>query len=43
MPKRFTISHKQYFAQKTKSFMLQDGIHCRFGENDRFCYVLEPK
>jgi hypothetical protein len=37
MPKRFTTSQRQYFAQSTKPFVLQKGILYRIGQDNRFC------
>jgi hypothetical protein len=33
--------HKQYLVQRAKPFVLQDGVLYRFGQNNRFCHVLQ--
>ncbi len=43
MLERFTISQQQYLAQKAKPFVLQNGILYRFGQDNKFCCVLQPK
>jgi len=41
MPERFTISQQQYLAQRLKLFVLQIGILYRFGQDNKFCCVLQ--
>ncbi len=43
MPKRFTTSQRQYLAQKAKPFVLQEGVLYIFGQDNKFCQVLQPK
>jgi hypothetical protein len=43
MPKRFTTSQRQYLVYRAKSYVLQNGILYRFGQDNRFCHVLQPK
>jgi hypothetical protein len=39
----FTISQRQYLAQKVKPFVIQNGILYRFGQENRFHRVLQPQ
>jgi hypothetical protein len=41
MLERFTISQKQYLGQKTKLFMLQNGVFYKFGQDNMFRCVLQ--
>ncbi len=41
MLERFTISQKQYLAQRAN--LLQNVILYIFGQDNRFCHVLQPK
>jgi len=43
MPKRFTTSQRWYLAQRTKPFVLQEGILYIFGQDNKFRQVLQPK
>ncbi len=43
MPKRFTISQRQYLIQRAKPFVLQNEILYRFRQDNRFHHVLQPK
>jgi hypothetical protein len=43
MPERFTTFQQQYLTQKTKPFVLQEGILYIFGQDNRFCQVLQLK
>ncbi len=43
MPKRFTTSQRQYLAQRAKPFVLQEGVLYIFGQDNKFCQVLQPK
>jgi hypothetical protein len=41
MLERVTTSQRQYFAQRAKPFVLQKGILYKFGQDSRFCRVLQ--
>ncbi len=43
MPKIFTISQNQYLTQRAKLFVLQNGIFYKFGQDNKFHHVLQPK
>ncbi len=42
MPERFITSQRQYLAQIAKTFVLQ-GVPYKFGQDNRFRQVLQPK
>jgi len=42
MAEWFTTSQRQYLTQRTKPVVLQ-GILYRFGQDNRFCWILQPK
>jgi len=41
MPKRFITSQKQYLAQRTKPLVLQEGILSKFGQDNKYRWVLQ--
>jgi hypothetical protein len=41
MSQTFTTSQRQYLAQRAKPFVLQEGILYRFGQDSRFCWILQ--
>jgi len=41
MPKRFSTSQRQYLARRTKPFVFQKGVLYVFGQNNKFCLVLQ--
>ncbi len=41
MQNKFTTSQRQYLVQKTKPFVLQNGMPYRFGQDNRFHHVLQ--
>jgi hypothetical protein len=43
MPERFTTSQRQYLTQRAKPFMFQKGVLYRFGQDNKFCQVLQLK
>jgi hypothetical protein len=43
MPEKFITSQKQYLAQRVKPFVLQERILKKFGQDNRFFLVLQPK
>jgi len=43
MTQRFTISQRKYLPQKAKPFVFQKGTLYRFGQDNQFHQVLQPK
>jgi hypothetical protein len=43
MLEKFITSQKQYLAQRVKPFVLQERILKKFGQDNRFFLVLQPK
>ncbi len=43
MTKRFTTSQRKYLAQRAKPFVLQKGILYKFGQDNQFRQVWQPK
>jgi hypothetical protein len=43
MLERFIISQSQYLTQRPKPFVLQNGILYKFGQDNKFRFVLQPK
>jgi hypothetical protein len=41
MTKRFTTSQRQYLTQRAKPFMLQMGVLYIFGQDNKFCRILQ--
>jgi hypothetical protein len=43
MTKIFTTSQRKYLAQRAKPFVLQKGILYKFGQDNQFRQVWQPK
>jgi hypothetical protein len=43
MLKRFTTSQRQYLTQRAKPFVFQEGLLYKFGQDNRFRQILQPK
>jgi hypothetical protein len=43
MPNKFTTSQTEYLGQRVKPFVLQEKILYRFGQDNMFCWILQPE
>jgi hypothetical protein len=43
MPERLTTSQRQYLTQRANPFVFQEGVFYKFGQDNMFHRILQPK